>query len=388
MAGKKLLYVINHPDWFWSHRLPLARGARDKGWDVAVAMHGAENDERLKAEEFQAISLSGGGSGLSVIGVFKTINELRRVIGRERPEIVHAITLKYAFMTGIAARFYPKVRVVHTIAGLGYLFSGNGLKPAILRIMIAPFLKFALKGDKFRIIFQNQDDMDLMISRGFVNKKQAYLIRGSGVDINLFKPCDNNNDSEGDSEGETGEDILPVVLMPTRLVHDKGVGVFIEAAKILKARGVVARFQIAGGITRNNPLAISEKEMIEMTKGGEVEWLGKVKDMPGLLARATIIAYPSYYREGVPKVLLEAAAAGKAIVTTDHVGCRDAVRDGENGLLVPVKNAPALADAIMKLLSDGGLRRKMERNSRMRAIKEFDVNLIVHQTLQVYDYDS
>jgi glycosyltransferase involved in cell wall biosynthesis len=178
---------------------------------------------------------------------------------------------------------------------------------------------------------------------------------------------------------------MPVVLLPTRLIREKGVIVFIEAARILKARGVNAKFQIAGGMEGHNPNKISKEEMETLTADGATEWLGRVTDMPALYASAALIAYPSYYREGVPKVLLESAAMGKAIITTDHPGCREAVADNDNGLLVPVKDAQATADAIETLLKDPVRRKEMGARSRERAEKEFDVRLIVDQTLKVYE---
>lgn len=374
MGDRKLLYVINHIDWFWSHRLPLARAAQQRGWKVSVAVTGAGRDARLAGQGFQGLDLPPADQGFGPLAVLKIISAIHALIKHEKPDVVHAITLKYAFIAGLAARLSPDVKIVHTIAGLGYLFAGEGLKPKILRLVVGPFLKCALKHPRAQIIFQNPDDQDLMIKRGFVHASQCHLIRGSGIDLEAFP-----------FTGEPEDAGLPVVLMPTRLVHDKGIAVFIEAAKILRTEGLEARFQIAGGVTRNNPLAISESEMKAMIEGSPVEWLGRIDDMPALFAASTLVCYPSYYGEGVPKVLLEAAASGRAIVTTDHPGCREAVKDGENGLLVPVKDARAAAAAVALLLRDAPLRRSMGKASRLRAEEHFDVRLIVNETLRVYD---
>lgn len=373
MAQTSLLYVINHPDWFWSHRLPLALGARDAGYRVMVAMPGGASDQRLRDMGFTGFDLPEASGAL---GIFKTIFALRKLIVAQGPEIVHAITLKYAFMAGLAVRLAGRanVRAVHTVAGLGYLFSGEGLKPKILRGLIGPFLKLALGGKNMRVIFQNPDDLNIFVRRGFVRPERTALIRGSGVDTSVFTPR------------EGAEEAPPIVLMPTRLVRDKGIWVFVEAAALLKAEGVNARFQIAGGVSRSNPLALTEAEMHDLCADAAAEWLGRVEDMPGLLSRAALVAYPSYYREGVPKVLLEAAAMGKAIVTTDHPGCREAVADGVNGLLFPVKDAWACAQAILALLDDPARRVAMGRAGRERAVTEFDAKLIVAQTLKVYAF--
>lgn len=374
MSGKKILYIINHMDWFWSHRLPLAQGAQNNGFDISVAATGATEDQKLLQYGFKGVELPPSDQGFAPFTVFKIIWAIHNVLLQEKPDIVHAITLKYAFMTGLAAFSHKNVRVVLTIAGLGYLFSGEGLKPKILRTIVGPFLKLALKNGRTTLIFQNPDDMNLMIMRGFANKKQCRLIRGSGVDVSQFVPKTKENHQ------------MPIVLMPTRLVHDKGIAIFIEAARLLKSRGVKARFQIAGGITTNNPLAISASEMKIMVSDGSVEWLGKVSDMPALFSTASIVAYPSWYGEGIPKVLLEAAASGLPIVTTDHPGCREAVINRENGFLVPVKDAIATANAIEILLNNPQERKLMGEKSRKRAEQEFDVHLIVAETLKTYHF--
>jgi len=362
---QKLLFVINHMDWFWSHRLPLAKGAQDAGWDVRVCAHGAERDETLAADGFHGVALSASP--------FKIMVNIWRVLRAEKPDLVHVITLKYAFLAGIASRFHPNVKIVHTVAGLGYLFSGEGLKPKLLRILVAPFLKFALKHPRAQIIFQNPDDQDLMIKRGFVNPQQVHLIKGSGVDLAEFS-CVPEPVREH-----------PIILMPTRLVHDKGVAVFIESAKIAAKRGVEATFQIAGGEAPHNPLGISRSEMEAMINGSPVKWLGRVSDMPALLAGVNLVVYPSYYGEGVPKVLLEAAASGRAIITTDHAGCREAIIDGQTGILVPIKDANATADAIATLIQDVTLRQSMGDAARAYAADEFSVDKVVDMTLSVYN---
>jgi glycosyltransferase involved in cell wall biosynthesis len=363
--AQKLLFVINHMDWFWSHRLPLAQGAKDNGWDVCVCATGASDDSKLRKAGFKGIGLSSSP--------FKIITDIRRIIKEEQPSLLHVITLKYAFLAGIASRFHPNVKVVHTIAGLGYLFSGEGFKPKMLRFLVGPLLKFALKHPRAQIIFQNPDDQDLLTKREFVKSSQTHLIRGSGVDLNEFQHIPEPNDQ------------APLIVMPTRLVHDKGIAVFIEAAKLCAAKGIKARYQVAGGPVSNNPLGISEKEMKSMIQGSPVEWLGKVSDMPALYAAANLIVYPSYYGEGVPKVLLEAAATGRTIITTDHPGCREAVINHETGMLVPVKDAQPTADAIETLINDKKKREEMGRAAREFAAQEYDVLKVVERTLSVYN---
>ncbi len=359
-----VLYIINHMAWFWNHRLPLVKGAKEKGWEVIVAAPRAAEDKRLEG-------LSITGVNLPTFGVLRTIIAVHKLLKTHQPEVVHAITLQYAFMAGLAARMHTNTQVVYTVAGLGYLFA-DGLKPRILRTAVGPLLKIALRHPNAHIVFQNPDDQELLVARGFVRPEQCHLIRGSGVDTEQF------------SYQEEPDNDTPIVVMPTRLVHDKGVAVFVEAARILKARGVDARFQIAGGVSTFNPNAITESEMKAMTADGAAEWLGRVSDMPNFLAGCNLVVYPSYYREGLPKVLLEACAIGRAIITTDHPGCREAVADNLNGMLTPIKDAAATAEAIEKLLSNKSARIQMGRRSRERAENEFDVRIVVDKTLALY----
>lgn len=363
MPGK-LLLVVNHIDWFWSHRLPLARGAKEAGFEVVVACHGADGDPRLAEAGFRGVSLPGGSP-------FATLGALRAAVRDESPDVLHVITIKYAFLAGLATLGLGLPRIVHTIAGLGYLYTGEGVKPRLLRAALASFFRIALRRGNTHVIFQNPDDKTLLERLGLADPVRSHLIRGSGVDVDAFTVTP-------EPQGET------LVLMPTRLVHEKGVAIFVEAARMLKAEGVQARFAIAGGLSRSNPRAITEAEMRAMTADGAAEWLGKIDDMPRLLAESALIVYPSYYGEGIPKVLLEAMAAGRAIVTTDHPGCREAVADRVNGLLVPVRNAPAVADAIRSFLDHPDERARMGAEGRERAEEEFRVERIVGETLKVY----
>jgi glycosyltransferase involved in cell wall biosynthesis len=239
-----------------------------------------------------------------------------------------------------------------------------------LRFVIKPFLKHALNGAA--IVAQNPDDIKTLCNEGLITDQAVRLIRGSGVDVTQFSPI---NGAEAHP---------PIVLMPTRLIREKGVSIFAEAARILKARGVDVRCVIAGALDHNNPHAITEKEINALTADGSLVWAGKMDDMPRALNEASLVAYPSWYGEGIPKVLLEAAACGKAIITTDHTGCREVVEHGVNGYLVPVRDAVALAESIEVLLSNPELRYGMGRKSRMRAEQEFNVTIIVRQTLDFY----
>lgn len=370
MSGGKILYIFDAGDW--QSRMPVARAARDAGFQVSIALIG-DAPETSAHRDFNFILIPAPAGKLGAKDLPAMAKKIRRAIEAEKPDLIHAVTIKYAFIAGLAALPYPRLTKIYTLAGLGYLFHGEGAKAKLMRALAAPLLKFVLKAPGASLIFQNPDDMALMIHKKYADAARSFLVRGSGVDLDKFKPRASGAGRE-----------RPVVLMPTRLVREKGIHVFAEAADILKSQGVDAEFQIAGGVTRHNPSAISEAEMNQIAANGVVKWLGHVGDMPSLLAGADIVVYPSYYGEGIPRVLIEACAAGKPIITTDHPGCRETVINGENGILVPVRDAQATAQAIRALLEDASQRQKKGVASRQLAEKHFDIKVIAAKTIGVY----
>ncbi len=359
----KILYIFDAADI--QSRLPLAYGAKEQGYDVTIGLIGG--GETLG--DFKTVNLPKPSGTLNS---FSLINVARKAIKAEKPDLLHTVTIKYAFICGLASLFLHHKKI-YTMAGLGYLFYGTGIKAALLQMLLSPLLILVLRGKNTSLIFQNPDDLELMRRQGYVKENNAFLVRGSGVDLKKFQYT-----PEPKNE-------IPLILMPTRLVQEKGIDIFIEAARILKNKKINAKFQIAGGETTHNPKAISAQKMETMVKDNPVEWLGRVDDMPALLSKANLIIYPSHYGEGIPRVLLESCAAGRAIVTTDHPGCREAVNHNENGILVPIKNPQATAEAIEELLNNENKRHSMGKNSRARAENEFDINSIVKKTLAVYN---
>lgn len=366
----KIFYLFDAADS--SSRIPVAQEAQSKGHDVVLGLIGTKIHSD---EKFKSYAIEKKHHRFGILTLLNFAAQIHKIIGAEKPDILHAVTLKYGFISAVATLPNPKMRKVLTLAGLGYMFHGHDTKSNILRVVMKPLLSFLFKRPNTKLIFQNSDDMKMLIDRGYVDSQQCSLILGSGVDLSRFvheyTPID-----------------PPLVLMPTRLVHEKGISVFIEAARILKKRGVNAQFQIAGGETSHNPRAISKAEMLDMLRDGSVEWLGRVDNLPQLLSQTSLVVYPSYYGEGIPRVLLEACAAGCPIVTTDHTGCREAVTHGINGLLVPIKNAHATADAIETLLNDKDRRKAMSVNSRKRAEEDFDIRKIAKFTVEIYESDK
>ena len=368
---RRLLLVLSDLDFFWSHRLPLAKGAAVAGWEVHLAAPGTQKDKRLAELGFVCHELPDFRRHGALGGLARTLWSLRRLIKKINPDLTSAISLKTAFMTGLAA---PKTApIVATITGLGFLFRSEGIKAKAMRTLLQVPLQRAFGRPNNHAIFQNTDDLNLMIQLRIVAQDRTHLIRGSGVNLDDFKPAP---DFPHPSDK---------VVMAARMVREKGVLEFIEAARMLKKRGVKAEFILAGGAAPFNPNALSEAELAAALVDSDVSAPGYIADMTPLYETANLAVLPSYYGEGIPKSLLEAAACGLPIVTTDHTGCREAVDDKVNGRLVAARDSQGLANAIAELLGDRDQLAAMGRRSREKAVAEFGEAMIVTQTLAVYE---
>jgi glycosyltransferase involved in cell wall biosynthesis len=375
LQDKKLLYIFDAADW--ESRFALARAAKEEGAAVIIGLIGGKEGDKDKAQDIKICLLhkkQGIDKGMRT--ALTLSRDIHKIIAAEKPDIIHAVTLKYSFITALAA-VGSKSKKIYTIAGLGYLYRSNHIKAKILKYMLWPFFMAVFLQNKATLIFQNSDDQSMFIDMRIITSKKSTLIKGSGVYLDRFRNTKKYNQSES-----------PLIFMPTRLVHEKGVAIFIQAARILKGKGVNARFEIAGGLTKDNPRAITQSQMESMVSGSNVKWLGRINNIPEKLHEATLIVYPSYYGEGIPRVLLEACAAGKPIVTTDHPGCREAVDHEGTGLLVPVKDPQATAEAIETLLANPECLTKMGDRAREKAEQEFDIHEIVRQTLEIYKRNS
>lgn len=363
---KKILFLVTEDWYFCSHRLPLAVAARAAGFDVMVATRVREHGQIIRDAGISVIPFElsrRGGNPLIEIA------RLVRLYLRERPAIIHHVAMKPVLYGSIAARLSGVRNVVNAVAGLGWLFTSQGMMARLLRPGIRSLLVRLLAAPGMCSIVQNSDDLKLLTRLG-VPQDRLRLIRGAGVDTVAFAP--------------TEEPAGPVtVVLVARMLWDKGVGEFVEAAKRLHDEGIKARFVLVGAPDPANPSAVS----LETLRGWDgqfgVEWWGHRADMPQVLADAHIVCLPSY-REGLPKTLLEAAACGRPIVTSDTPGCREIVRDGDNGLLVPVKDAVSLAAALKKLIINNKLRYKLGARGRERVIEEFAMEKVVEETLMVY----
>jgi len=370
-ARPKILFVVAEDWYFWSHRRPIAAAALQNGYDVFVATRVGDCGEKIIEAGFRLIPLRLNRSSYSLFHELRTISELRRIYRREKPDIVHHIALKPILYGSMAALGNRRTQVINAFAGLGYLVSSPSFKARALKQMLWKAFRFLLNRPNSFLLLQNPEDRDLLVAEVGVRPEKTAIIRGSGVDVNDFQ-------ATAEAAG------VPIVLLSSRMLWIKGISDFVEAAKLLSAKGVHARFVLAGDTDPGSPGAIPREKLQEWQNAGPVEWWGHQQSMPRTLQQATLVCLPSHGGEGVPKALIEAAASERAIVTTDVPGCRDIVRHGTNGLLVPPRNPAALADAIAQLLKDAPLRAQMGRRGREIAVNEFSEEKVIQQTLALY----
>lgn len=373
MAGgtikPKLLFIITEDWYFWSHRLPIARAARVQGFDVVIATHVQDHGELIRREGFKLIPIRLSRKSRNPLQELLAIVDLFEIYRKERPDIVHHVAMKPVLYGSISARLTGVPYIVNALAGMGYVFTSNHLQAKLVRPFIKMAFSFLLGGENTLTIVQNPDDFNLL--QNIVKERSLVIIKGSGVDTTVFKPSPN-------------KERTPVVLMASRMLWDKGVGEFVAAAKILQQEGVAARFVLVGDIDHENPSAVPASKLKEWQDGKVVEYWGHRKNMLEVFQGAHIACLPSY-REGLPKVLLEAAACGLPIVTTDTPGCREIVRDQINGLLVPVKDIKALAHALKNLIMDHALRSRMGETGRKIVENEFSQEKVIDETISLYN---
>jgi len=367
---RRILFVDNDVNSFYAYRIELARGARDSGFEVHVAAPQGKAAEILLAEGLRYHPIPMTRSGLAPWKEFSTISTLFRLYRRVRPDLVHHLRLKPVLYGGLAAYGARVPAVVGLLTGLGYVFIAETRRALVMRKLVVLSSKVAFRHGNQRIVFQNPDDQGVFIQNKILPAAQTVLIKGSGVDVHTYVPT---------PEPES----VPVVVLASRMLRDKGVVEFVEAARELKKAGVSARFVLVGDTDPGNPTAVTAEQLRAWADEGVIEWWGHQNDMRKVLSQSNIVCLPSL-REGVPKVLIEAAACGRAIVTTDAPGCREIVREGENGLLVPVRDSKALADALKLLIESAPLRALMAAKGREIAVAEFSVERVVDETLGVY----
>ncbi len=368
-ARPRLLYVITEDWYFWSHRLSLAVAARDAGYAVSIATRVQQHGDRIRQEGFELLPISLSRRSRNPVREAKSLFELVRLYWRCRPDIVHHVGLKPILYGSVAARVTGCRAVLNAFAGLGYTFT-EGTQRSILRRIVSLALRGAVKGSHAMALFQNRDDQECLVTTGVVERDRTRVVPGSGVNLTMFCP----------QLPQTGR---VVVMLASRMLWDKGIDEFVKAARLLKQEGVEATFVLVGRCDEENPAAITPAQLSQWEQEGTVEWWGHREDMPEVFTAATIVALPSY-REGLPKVLLEAAASGLPIVTSNAPGCREIVRHGENGFLVPVRDVQALAEALRMLIHNRELRLKLGQRGRQIVLEEFSQERISAEILAIY----
>ena len=372
MKKKKFLILVNYLSFFLSHRLPIAEALLARGFDVYIGygeLRGAD-PKILEQKGFKVNFVPIYPGSINLFKDLKTFYHIWNYFKKVKPDIVHLVTIKPYLYGGIISRIIAVPSLVSAVSGLGTLFVNKNLKSKFLRFLLYPFFKFAFNHVNQKVIIQNEDDLEILVRWGVLNPLKVKLLKGSGVNLENFV---NLNEPKG----------IPVVCFAARLLRDKGVYEFVSAARLLKERGVNVKFYLAGDLDTNNPSGLNLKDLNELRKEGFIEIIGFQNDIPSLYAQSNIICLPSY-REGLPKGLIEAAAASRAVVTTDVPGCRDAIIPNKTGLLVPVKNPKKLADALQWLIEHPQKRISMGKAGRKFAEIEFPIKKIVQNHLDIY----
>jgi glycosyltransferase involved in cell wall biosynthesis len=365
-----LLFVVN-VDWFFlSHRLPIALEAQRHGYQVHIATGLTDKLDELKRHGLVVHPLALDRSSAGFGNGLRTMLELWRLFKAVRPDVVHLVTIKPVLLGGLVARLAGLPAVVAAVPGLGFVFLDRGGMAEVRRWLVGQLYRVALGHSNLKVIFQNPDDRASLTKLADLPDGKVEIIRGSGVDLTQYC-C---------TPLPLG---MPIVLLAARLLADKGVREFVQAARLLKLQGVSARFCLVGSVDPANPASLTDAELMQWGHEGVVELWGQRSDMPEVLRAAYLVVLPSY-REGLPKVLLEAAACGRAVVTTDVPGCRDAIDSGVTGVLVPVRNAAALAEVIRSLINNPARCQTMGSAGRALAESAFDVRQVVAAHLRIY----
>lgn len=368
---RTVLFVVNDPRFFITHRMGLARGVRASGYDVHVAIPDRRNDvATIEAAGFPVHRVPIDSQGLNPLADFQTVFELWRLYRRLRPSIVHHVTIKPVLYGSLAARLANVPSVVNAISGLGLMFAAGTRFASLRAAMVCVAYRLFLSHPNTRVIFQNEQDRVVFVRARIVPVEHTALIVGSGVELGAFAP-------------HAVPDDPPIVVLPARFLRQKGIREFAEAAGILRAEGMAARFVLVGDFAGNRD-AVSQSDLDRWCAAGVIENWGWTDNMPSVIARSSIVCLPSYYREGVPKALIDGCAGGRPLVTTDMPGCRDVVADGLNGYLIPPRDVPALVTALRRLLLDPAARGRMGKNAREIAEARYALESVIDATLRCY----
>jgi len=366
----RLLFLLASDWYFYWHRLALAQRVAAAGYDVHVATPAGRYCSAIAAAGLHHHPIRMDRQGRNPFKDLATVKYLLDLYRELQPTLVHHVAIKPVIYGSIAAKLAEVPVMINAMPGMGYVFLSRQLLARLIRPGVKAAFRMLLNAPNSRIILENRDDMQKWVAWGVLRADRIVIIPGSGVDTALFRPAP-------EPPG------VALIVLPARLLFDKGVAEFIEAARLLRQRGVRARFALLGEGDPGNPASVPPGQLRQWEQEGIVELLGWRDDVPEILARSHIVCLPSY-GEGLPRALLEAAACGRPIVATDVPGCRDIVRDGENGLLVPPRQSVPLADALERLIGDASLRAAFGARGRERVLAEFSLDTVAAETLHLY----
>lgn len=365
----RIMIVINDPNFFFSHRLAIAEAAINSGSIVSVACPEPELRSEFSERGIEFFPIPNIRRSLNIFKDFMAFLSLLGALRSFRPDIVHLVTAKSIFHGGIAARLLG-IPVLAAFSGMGFIFTHDTIKAKLLRSVATPMYKLAINRNNCFALFQNHDDLQVAEHSGFLTHAKSGVIQGSGVDLTKIIAT-------------RLPDFPPVIVLPARMLRDKGIIEFVEAARILKGKGIVATFRLIGDPDPNNPSSIEPSIIQNWVKEGIVEWKPHTKQISLELSRSHLVVLPSY-REGFPKTLIDAAAAGRAVATSDVPGCRDAIKSGETGVLFAVRDAGDLACKIEALLKAPDQLTLMGANARAHAERNFDIHKICARHIKIY----
>jgi glycosyltransferase involved in cell wall biosynthesis len=367
----RLMFLVTEDWYFWAHRLPQARAARDAGFAVSVATRVDAHGDLIRVEGFTLHPLGWRRGSINPFAALASIHEVARLYRRERPSIVHHVSQKPILIGSIAARLAKVPRLVNALTGLGFLFAATTLKARILRGVLLPVLRNIASRPRVRFLVENPDDGLTLKRLGIVPDCRVVLIKGSGVDVEHYQPLP--------------EPPGPVVIgFAARMLRIKGVEEVVAAFRLLRGRGSTARLLLAGAPDPENPAAIPEAELRAWAAEPGIEWAGHITDIRDVWARAHVAVLPSRGGEGIPMTLMEAAACGRPLVATDVPGCREIVVPDQTGLLVPPRDPAALADALERMVADAAFRQRCGQAARDRVVHGLDAGTVGRETVAVY----
>ena len=371
MTNKRVLFVITE-DWaLISHRLHLVEASINAGYEVALATRVNKNRKNLEDRGIKVFEWELHRGSLNPIKEIIAIFSLCKILLVFKPHIIHAVAQKPVIYAGLARKIYNQTSFVGTLGGVGFVFTSKSLKAIILKPLLKLLLKLALVGRKTRLILQNKDNINTIKKINIINNNYIRLVKGAGVEIQKYLPSK-----------------IPlktiIVILPGRMLWDKGVGEFVRVAERIKLRNIKARFVLVGDVDLDNPNSIKQKQIDKWVESGIIEQWGRCDDMEKVYKKSSIVCLPSY-NEGLPKVLLEAGSSSRPAIAFDVPGCRDVIQNNVNGYLVEFRNEHALETALTKLINDKKLCEEMGKNGRKIVERDFRSEIINAQTFKIWN---